>query len=270
MGATHWLGVYLQFARCAFQRRAAYRLANWTGMVVNFAFFVLHAEVIRAFYGARGPVLGWSVDEAVVYYATSQALLMVVGAFPDRLFPLWQRIRSGDVAVDLARPVSLLPRALAQRYGDALYHLGTRAVVIYMAGLLLYGIAPPVSALWLLAPLSLALAVAVSGTLWYLADATAFWTQHSMAAVHATMLLLIFFGGLEVPLPFYPEWLQLVCDALPFRAAFYTPVALLTGQLAGGELAFALAHQCVWLAVLLAAARSVTSRGLGRLVAQGG
>lgn len=264
------LPAYLHFARCSFQRRAAYRLANWAGILVNFFFFVLHAEVILAFFGARGPVAGWSAEEAVLYYATSQALLMVVGAFPDRMFPLYERIRSGDVALDLARPVELLPRELSERFGTALYYLAARAAPIYAAGLLLYGVAPRVDAAWLLAPLSLALAVAVGGALWYLANAAAFWTEHAMGAIHAMMLLLIFFGGLEVPLDFYPAWLRSVCDALPFRAAFYTPIALLTGTLRGGELAFALAHQVVWLGLLVAAARAVEARGLRRLVVQGG
>jgi len=212
MPATRRLRVYLEFARCAFQRRAAYRLANWSGIVVNFAFFVIHAEVIRAFFGARGEVAGWTSDQAVVYYATSQALLMVVTAFPDRLFPLYERIRSGDVAVDLARPVSLLPRFLAERYGNALYFVGARALPIYAASMLLYGLAPPADATWLLAPVCLGLAIAVSGTLWYLANAVAFWTEHAMGALVALMFLLVFFGGLEVPLPFYPAWLQTICE----------------------------------------------------------
>jgi ABC-2 type transport system permease protein len=270
MAASHWLRVYLQFARCAFQRRAAYRLANWTGIVVNFAFFVIHAEVIRGFYGAREEMVGWTVDDAVLYYATSQALLMVVRAFPDRTFPLYERIRSGDVALDLSRPISLLPRSLAQGYGDALYFLGTRALAIYLFALSTYGVAPDVDAAWLAAPLCLVLAIAVSGTIWYLANCLAFWTQHAQGSLAAVMFAHAFLGGLEVPLAFYPEWLQVVCNALPFRAAFYTPMALLSGQLEGSELAFGLAHQVVWLTLLVGVARAVEARGVRRLVVQGG
>ena len=39
---------YLQFARLAFQRRAAYRLANFTGVAVNFFFLLVHAQVLLA------------------------------------------------------------------------------------------------------------------------------------------------------------------------------------------------------------------------------
>jgi ABC-type uncharacterized transport system permease subunit len=71
---------YAHFARCAFQRRAAYRLANWSGITVNFFFFFLiHAQVFFAFFGARPSMVGWSAEDAVRYFATSEALLMVFG-----------------------------------------------------------------------------------------------------------------------------------------------------------------------------------------------
>jgi len=270
LGAFHQLRVYLQYARCAFQRRAAYRLANWTGLLVNFAFFVIHAEVIRAFYGTRDEVAGWTADDAVLYYAASQALIMVVTAFPDRLHPLMERIRTGDVVLDLARPVSLYPREIAERFGNGLYFLMARGVVIYAAATLLYRVSPPLgSHLWL-APVSIALAIAVSGSLWYLANASAFWTEHAAGSLGLVMLALAFFGGLEVPLVFYPDWLQALCNALPFRAAFYTPMALLSGRLEGAELWLGLGHQVTWLGLLVLTCRAVEARGVRRLVALGG
>jgi ABC-2 type transport system permease protein len=175
--ALRALAIHLQYARCAFQRRAAYRLANWSGAVVNLAFFVIHAEVIRAFYGARRQIGGWSADDAVVYYAISQSLLMVVTLFHDRLESLMDRIRSGDIVLDLARPLALYPRYVAERFGNGLYFLITRAVTVCGAGLALYRVAPPLGPHLWLAPISLALAIAVSASLWYLANASAFFTE---------------------------------------------------------------------------------------------
>jgi ABC-type uncharacterized transport system permease subunit len=264
------LAIHLQYARCAFQRRAAYRLANWSGTLVNLAFFVIHAEVIRAFYGARRELGGWSADDAVVYYAISQSLIMVVTLFHDRLEPLMDRIRSGDIVLDLARPLALYPRYVAERFGNGLYFLISRAVVVCSAGLALYRVAPPIGPhLWLV-PISLALAIAVSASLWYLANASAFFTEYAKGAVRSLMFALVLFGGLEIPLAFLPNWLQLVCNALPFRAAFYTPIALATGQLHGQALVFGLGHQLGWLIALALAARSLEARGIRRLVAQGG
>jgi ABC-2 type transport system permease protein len=265
-----WLAVYLQFARCAFQRRAAYRLANWTGFLVNFVFFVIHAEVIRAFFGGRAAWLGWTRDEAVLYYAVSQSLVMVIGVFPDRTDPLMDRIRSGGVAVELARPVALLPRELAVRFGDGLYFLGTRAVALFAAAALVYGVAPEPRLAWVWLPLSLALAVVVTGCCFTLAHATAFWSEHALGPVASVSFALTFFGGLSVPIAFYPAWAQAACWALPFPAGYYVPVAIAIGRLDGSALALALLHQLGWSAALVALAHAVERRGVRRLVALGG
>ena len=73
-----------------------------------------------------------------------------------------------------------------------------------------------------------------------------------------------------VPLDFYPDWLRLIADALPFRATLYTPVAPLSGKLSGHALLFGLAHQVVWLGALSALSLAIESRGLRRLATQGG
>ena len=77
-------------------------------------------------------------------------------------------------------------------------------------------------------------------------------------------------GGMIVPLDFYPDGLRVMADLLPFRATLYTPVALLSGKLAGGALAFGLVHQVVWFGLLAAASLALEPRGLRRLTTQGG
>jgi ABC-2 type transport system permease protein len=261
---------YLYYARCAFQRRAAYRLANFTGIAVNFFFFLLHAQVFLAFFGDREILGGWRPLDAVLYFAASEALLMVLLTFPDRAHGLSMRIRSGDVACDLARPVNLYVRDLAECLGTSLYYLAARACVLGLAAGVVYQVAPPLrpELLWL--PLSLVLGVGVMASVWYVAHATAFWGETATGPLAAVTFIHTVLGGVVVPLDFYPDGLRLVCDLLPFRAALYTPVALLAGKLEGGSLAFGLAHQVVWFGLLALLAHQIESRGVRRLVAQGG
>lgn len=262
---------YLHYARCAFQRRAAYRLANWTGIAVNFFFFLIHAQIYFAFFAGRADVVGWSARDAILYFAISESLLMVIGVFPSQGGQeLMERIRSGDVAVDLARPVELYPRDLAERFGSAGYFLLARTVALYLGCTLLYGLSAPLRPELLLWPLSLALGIAISGSLVYLACATAFWTEHARGPVGVITLIGWFLGGAVLPLDFYPDWLRTLCDALPFRGSLYAPVALAAGKLEGSALAFSFAHQIVWLGLLVLAAREVEARGVQRLVLHGG
>jgi ABC-type uncharacterized transport system permease subunit len=183
---------------------------------------------------------------------------------------LMERIRTGDVVSDLAKPVTLYARELAERFGSGAYFLATRTGVLYGVAVWLYGLAPPARPELLLLPLSLVLALAVSASIWYLVNASAFWTEHALGPLQANVLLLWLFGGVLLPLDFLPDGLRLACDVLPWRAAIYTPVALAAGRLEGAPLVFGLAHQIVWLALLAGAARAVEARGVRRLVVHGG
>lgn len=261
---------YLQFARLAFQRRAAYRLANWTGVAVNVFFLLVHSQVLLAFFRARPGALGWTPYEAVLYFAASEALLMVVGIFPDYRYNLAERIRTGEVVTDLARPVTLLYRELAERYGTALYYLIARFPPVYLTGLLLYGVAPPLRLEICLFPVSLVLAIGVSAGLWYVACSSAYFRDTAIGELSALVFVNTVLGGMVVPLDFYPDWLRTIADFLPFRATLYTPVALLTGKLSGFALAFGLLHQTVWLGALVALSLAIESRGTRRLATQGG
>lgn len=261
---------YLQFARLAFQRRAAYRLANWTGVAVNVFFLIVHAQVLLAFFRARPGALGWTPHEAVLYFTASESLLMVVGIFPDYRYNLSERIRTGDVVTDLARPVTLFYRDVAERYGTAFYYLIARLPPVYVVGMLLFGVAPPLRWELCLFPVSLVLAVGVSAGLWYVTCSSAYFRDTANGELTALVFVNTLLGGMVVPLDFYPDWLRLIADVLPFRATLYTPVALLSGKLTDSALAFGLLHQAVWAGALTAVSLAIESRGLRRLATQGG
>lgn len=261
---------YLQYARLAFQRRAAYRAANWSGVAVNFFFLLVHAQVLLAFFRARPSASGWAPDDAVLYYATSEALLMVVGTFPEYRYNLAERVRTGEIATDLARPITLYYRELGERFGTGLYYLLARFIPVYAAGLIFFGLFPPLRLELLLFPLSLALAIGVAAGMWYVVCSSAYFRDSAAGELSALVFVNVVMGGAFVPLDFYPGWLRAIADVAPFRAGLYTPVALLAGKLSGGALAFGLAHQVVWVALLSALSLAIEQRGLRRLAAQGG
>ena len=261
---------YLQYARLAFQRRAAYRAANWSGVAVNFFFLLVHAQVLLAFFRARPNASGWTPNDAVLYYATSEALLMVVGTFPEYRFNLAERVRTGEIVTDLARPITLYYRQIGERFGTALYYLLARFIPVYAAGLLFFGVFPPLRPELLLLPLSLALALVVAEGMWYVVCSSAYFRDSAAGELSALVFVNVVLGGAFVPLDFYPEWLRVLADVAPFRAGLYTPVALLAGRLSGGALVFGLVHQVVWAVMLSVACLGLERRGLRALAAQGG
>ena len=263
--------VYLRLLRCAFQRRAAYRLANLTGITVNFFFFLVHAQVFLAFFGGGREVAGWSGREAVLYFATSEALLMALGAMNQSpAVQLADRIRSGDVACDLTKPLALWRSYVAAGYGDAAYYLLARAVILYGAATSWYGLWPPLAPELLALPLSLAMAIGISAQLSYLAAATAYWIEHARGPIRVHLVSCFLFGGVVVPLDFYPDAFRSVCELLPYSGMIYTPIALASGKLTGVALTGALVHQGLWVGALGFVCGAVEERGTRRLAVLGG
>ena len=263
--------VYWQLALCAFQRCAVYRLANVTGIAVNFFFFLVHAQVFLAFFEGRGRVAGYDGNDAVLYFAASESLMMVIGIMSASTnLKVAERVRSGDIAVDLARPLRLWRRHLAEAYGSGAYYLIARATVLYGAAVWLFELDVPLRAELMCLPVAVVLAIAAASLAGYVAAASAYWIEGARGPISATLFASLIFGGVFVPIDFYPDAVRSVCAVLPFRAMAHTPLAIAAGRLSGHALANAMLHQMVWVTLLCAAAHAAELLGTRRLAAVGG
>lgn len=91
-------------AVAGFRRWSAYRSATLAGAVTNTVFGLVKASILMATVAAAGGTLaGYDAREAATFAWVSQALLAPVSIFAAA--EMAERVRSGDVAVDLARPV---------------------------------------------------------------------------------------------------------------------------------------------------------------------
>lgn len=77
-------------------------------------------------------------------------------------------------------------------------------------------------------------------------------------------------SGMVVPLPYLPEWAQVVLELLPFAGLIDTPFRIYSGHLAGAAAMQALAVQAAWVVVLVAGGHRLLARGLRKVVIQGG
>ena len=57
---------------------------------------------------------------------------------------------------------------------------------------------------------------------------------------------------------------------LPFKGLVDTPYRLYLGHIPPGDMLFHVAHQMIWVAVIVIFGRWILSRGVRRLVVQGG
>ena len=247
-------------------RHAAYRAAALGGAFTNCVFGLIRAAVVLAVIDTTGGTLGgYDTASAATYVWLGQALIAPVqlGMWNE----LAQRVRTGDVAVDLARPVDPMLAYLAADLGRAAFLLPVRGVPPLAVGALTTGLAVAVTPWpYALGLLSVVLAVAVSFACRWLVNLSAFWLLDLRGPMTMYITVAGVLSGLVVPVRWFPDWLATVAAATPFPSMLQVPVDVLLGK-AGWT---AVAVQALWLAGLLAAGRMVFAAGTRKLVIQGG
>lgn len=257
-------------AAAGFRRWSTYRQAAVAGVFVNTVFGVIKLSILLAVAdSAGGTVAGYDRVGLSTYAWTSQGLIAVVVIFA--WTELADRIRTGDIAVDLARPVDLQLAWLAADLGRAVWALLSRAVVPILFGAVLFGFRVPDDPLaLLLLPVSVTLAVVVSFAGRFLVNLSAFWLTEIRGPVTFYVLVAGLLGGHLIPVQLFPGWLQAVAYATPFPAIIQWPIDLVTGQATGWRALGVVTAQLAWAVALLGLGRVVLSRATRRLVVQGG
>ncbi|MGI8902034.1 MAG: ABC transporter permease [Nocardioides sp.] len=264
--------LYLAVALRSFRRYSNYTAATLAGIFTNSVFGVIICFVYIAVWKQSPDAGGYDVADAVTYAWLGQAMLMTVaiwggGATDD----LAARIRTGDVAIDLYRPVNLLGWWLASDLGRAAYHLLTRGVAPTIVGALLFDLRYPADVLSaLLFGVSVVLAVVVSFGLRMLVACTAFWLLDDTGVKNLAAVLATFLSGLVVPLVLFPGWARDLAMSLPWATFLQVPADIWLGKASGWSAVGSLGFQAGWAVVVLLACSAVLARARHKLVVQGG
>jgi ABC-2 type transport system permease protein len=253
-----------------FRRYATYRQATLAGAFTNTVFGVVKVSILFAAADAAGGVVaGYDRAALSTYTWVSQGLIAVVWLFA--WTPVTQRVRSGDVAIDLGRPVHPVAAWLAEDLGRAGQAGLIRFVGPLVVGGLLYGLrVPHHPATVPLFALSAVTAVVVSFGARLLVSLTAFWLVDVRGVLNLYVLATGVLSGLLVPVHFLPGWARAVAYATPFPSMLQAPADIATERSTGTAALGLLGAQVAWAAALLAVSVWVFERGTRRLVVQGG
>lgn len=266
-------GLYAAVAASGFRRYSTYRVATAAGVFTNTVFGFVIAYTYIALWDQRPHLGGYDQSMAVTYVWIGQALLttmaMMGGGFQDDLF---ERIRTGDIAIDLYRPADLQLWWLAADLGRASFHLLGRGILPMLCGALYFHLTLPADPLtWLLFLVSVLLGVVVSFALRYLVVLTGFWLLDGAGVTTLFGLCALFFSGTLLPLNVFPGTLGDVARLLPWSSLLQIPADILLGVHAGpAAVARALGFQAAWAVALLAAGRALQAVATRKVVVQGG
>lgn len=256
--------------RAGFRRWSAYPSAAAAGAFTNSVFGLVKASIsVAAVASAGGTLAGYDAGSIATYAWLTQALIGPVQVFTD--VELAERVRSGDVVIDLGRPIDLQLSWLATDLGRAAFVLVPRGLPPLLVGALTFGLVLPTTALpYVLGAVSVVLAVAVSFACRFIVNLSAFWLLDVRGVVTLYLVASNVLSGLVVPVHWFPPWLGTVARLTPFPSMLQAPVDVLTARASGQAALGMLATQAGWLAATLLTGRVAMTLASRRLVVQGG
>ena len=260
---------YLAILKARCRVLLQYRAAALAGFGTQLFWGGIRVMVFDAFYRSSNVAQPMSYSQTVTYLWLIQAMLLLL---PWRIdWEIRAMVRSGSVAFELVRPTDLywywFSRNLASRTAPALL----RAVPMFLVAGFFLGLEPPASVASGAAGLfSLLAAVLLSSAITSLMAISLLWTISGEGVSRLLATFSYLFSGSIVPLPFFPDWAQTALGFLPFRGLMDIPFRLYIGQVPPQRALPLLAHQLAWTAILILTGRWILSRGLRRLVVQGG
>ena len=262
---------YLALAAAGFRRYATYRQAMVAAVVTNSVFGFLRFAVMLAVLDAGGrTVAGYDEPQLATFVWAGQGLIGVVllWAPPD----LAERIRTGDVVMDLLRPIDPIWQLLAADLGRAGYAAVTRFAGPVIAGALVFELyAPRRPITYALFVCSALLATVVCFGCRYLVNAAAYWLLDARGPNMFWTITSGILGGLYFPVWFFPDALAAALIVLtPFPSVIQIPLDVLVERGAAGQQLASLGVQVGWVVAILALCRWVQARGERKLVIQGG
>ncbi|MEU1512230.1 ABC-2 family transporter protein [Streptomyces sp. NPDC005811] len=261
--------LYAAVAAGGFRRYATYRAATAAGVFTNTVFGLILVYTYLALWDERPHLGGYDQAQAVTFVWLGQALYATLaiqgGGFETDLM---ERIRTGDIAIDLYRPADLQAWWLANDLGRAVFQLLGRGVIPFMFGVLCFPTALPGDpGTWLAFLVALVLAMIVSFGIRFLVALSGFWLLDGTGALQVLMVTGIFCSGMTLPLNVFPGALGEAVRALPWAAQLQMPADVLMGE---AEPLPVFAFQAAWAVALLAAGRLMQSAATRRVVVQGG
>ena len=263
------MSAYFSVFRMRWKMELQYRGAVIGGFFCQVFFGLVYVALYRALYAGKPQAM--PISAVTTYVWLQQAFFRMLLSSDD---DLREKIRTGNIAYDLCRPVQMYGYYYARIAAQKLLGSLLRAAPMLVFALLLpegWGLAAPASLPALLA----SVAGLLLGLLCVCAleNVTMAFTMRTLdpRGIQAMLnLLMTLLAGNILPLTLFPDAWQRILTLLPHAQILDAPIRLYTGERALSDAAGILSLQAVWVVIIVAFGLWLWQKNQKRLIVQGG
>ncbi|SFB59286.1 ABC-2 type transport system permease protein [Cohnella sp. OV330] len=251
-------------ARSAYESRLQYTASHAVRTVASVIFGMIYISIWQGI-GDQYALEGYGREGMVAYIAFNQVILWLT--FTSHGLGLEDRVRTGQIALDLIRPVHLFVFSAGREAGSIAYNMLFTALPLYVLYALFVGLPVPSDpALWLRTLAALVMAAYTGICISYCIGVTALWTVESRWFSLLNYSLSFVLSGFLMPIAWMPGWLQTIARLSPYPVFNDIPTRTYLGTAAPSALLAPLA----WCALLSLACLAATSAVRRKVEVQGG
>jgi ABC-2 type transport system permease protein len=264
--------LYREVIMRSFQSHTTYRLEVVTQVVSSLFAILIQTSIWKAMYQGEShqmtSVGSISIQEMLTYSILSTCVYLLIGN--SMIGTLGSKIGSGEIAMDLIKPVHLARYMFAESGGQTLFRILFEMLPIILFGVVAYGFMLPSVFDLMMFAICLFNGIILYYLMSFICGLFAFWYMVSWHTQSVFQLVMALCSGSLLPLWFFPEGFSRFVGFLPFQLVFYGPISVFLGKRTFPEELSILAMQGVWILLLGLILKWVWAKALRKLVIQGG
>ena len=260
---------YLALLECRLAAILQYRTAALSGVATQFFWGIVKTMILTALYAQTDAIQPMTLIQAVTYVWLAQATIPLLPWDIDD--DIEDMIKSGNVASVLAHPIDMYSLFFTRSLALRLFPTLVKAAIVIVFAALFFDLIPPASTATVFSyGFSIVLAAVLASAITAVVSTTLFWTISGEGIQRIMPHLTLLLSGLVLPLPLFPDWLQPILSAQPFRGVIDIPCRIYTGVIPIEQVPFAYLFQLAWIFVIVFAGRWLMAKAVRRIEIQGG
>jgi len=254
--------------KIALKNEIAYRLdfVIWACLLPLFVivYYFLWKSIFS--YSSQTVIRGFTFEALISYYVISMVVSMFAHTSIDR--QIAKRVRSGNLLVDLIKPITFIRIKFYQFLGHKLMNLFVYVIPLLAIGYILINITVTYLNL-ILFIISVALAMILMFLFAFTFGMVSFWTTKYEGLSTIRQGISWFLSGGLVPLTFFPAYFQKISYFLPFQYFRYIPTQIFLGHFPLKVTFLMIGAQIVWIAILFAVVKISWRKAIAKFTGVG-
>lgn len=264
---------YISNFKLRFVSSLQYRAAALAGIPTQIFFGLVYIMVYVAFYESGSGEVPISFMQLASYLWLNQIFYSLTN--------MWYRdqeildlIKNGNISYELCRPVDIYNMWYSKIISTRLASVCLRAIPVTIVAFLLpdpIGLSlPSTIASFLLFILALILGTFLMTSIVTLYNIITLFTMNEVGVTGIFIAISDLLSGMVIPVVFFPKFLQVISNFLPFKYISDFPFRIYSGNIPTSEALIGLIVQMIWVLIIILIGKLLMKYISKRMTVQGG